>query len=160
MIIYADSMNTFKVLSLSNNFINFANCLVSFSFFLQILIEPFCRFVRTYPFILLICNLSYCEGTTVSRWQNSYASRQFFVVTEFTFNHRFDSKTSLIFPNPIKYPIRNCQRSISLPYAGVHVSIRISRLYLRVYVLCTYRRTDLRPLVWNVAVCTCVLFEW
>ena len=31
--------------------------------------------------------------------------------------------------------------------------------YLRVYVLCTYRRMDLRPLVWNVAVCTCVLFE-
>ena len=47
-----------------------------------------------------------------------------------------------------------CQCSISLPDAGVHVSIRISRLYLRVYVLCTYRRTDLRPLVWNVAVCT------
>ena len=47
-----------------------------------------------------------------------------------------------------------CQCSISLPDAGVHVSIRISRLYLRVYVLCTHRRTDLRPLVWNVAVCT------
>ena len=51
-----------------------------------------------------------------------------------------------------------CQCSISLPDAGVHVSIRISRLYLRVYVLCTYRRTELRPLVWNVAVCTCMLF--
>ena len=52
-----------------------------------------------------------------------------------------------------------CQCTISLPDAGVHVSIRISRLYLRGYVLCTYRRTDLRPLVWNAAVCTCVLFE-
>ena len=51
-------------------------------------------------------------------------------------------------------PQLHCQCSISLPDAGVHVSIRISRLYLRVYVLCTYRRTDLRPLVWNVAVCT------
>ena len=50
------------------------------------------------------------------------------------------------------------QCSISLPGAGVHVSIRISRLYLRDYMFCTYRRTDLRPLVWNVAVCTCVLF--
>ena len=49
--------------------------------------------------------------------------------------------------------------SVSLPDAGVHISIRISRLYLRVYVLCTFRLTDLRPLVWNVAVCTCVLFE-
>ena len=53
----------------------------------------------------------------------------------------------------------SCECSISLPDAGVHVSIQISRLYLRVYVLCTYRRKDLRPLVWNVAVCTCVLFE-
>ena len=52
------------------------------------------------------------------------------------------------------FQIHHCQCSISLPDAGVHVSIRISRLYLRVYVLCTYRRTDLRPLVWNVAVCT------
>ena len=52
-----------------------------------------------------------------------------------------------------------CQCSISVPDAGVHVSMRISRLFLRVYVLCAYRRTDFRPLVWNVAVCTCVLFE-
>ena len=52
------------------------------------------------------------------------------------------------------YPTQPTKCSISLPDAGVHVSIRISMLYLRVYVLCTYSRTDRRPLVWNVAVCT------
>ena len=52
-----------------------------------------------------------------------------------------------------------CLTVYRVQYACAHVNIRLSRFFLRVHVLCTSTdmSTELRPKVWNVAVCACVL---